>query len=170
MSQYRDEGQAVARAMNAGEGKPASAKWQSQYTAGYRESPANDCDPLAGMDRLLADSMAHALIRRTVTADQYLVLVLRYSGDERARILALQGLLPAVGSNAGPQTRAVAIGAWAGYQQQLPAGTDYDGKGAADSTVRGYRMQIKRHLDGLHKAAFDRLAEAMKAAELVGVD
>lgn len=170
MSQYRDEGQAVARAMNAGEGKPVPAKWQSQYTAGYRESTMGDADPLMGIDRLLADSLTHALIRRTVSAEQYLVLVLRYSGDERARLLALKSLLPVVGSNAGPQTRAVAVGAWAGYQQQLPAGTDYDGGSAAESTVRGYRMQIKRHLDGLHKAAFERLSDAMKSADLVGVD
>lgn len=165
--QYRNESHAVVRAMNAGEGRPKPALWQMQYTAGYRESAAGDADFLAGMEKLLADSMTHALIRKSLTAEQYAVLVLRYSGNEGDRIKALKSLLPVVGTPAGPQSKALSIGTWAGYK--CP-NANYDQQDAADSTIRGWRMQIKRTLDKLHGDAFARLADALKEAGLVGVD
>lgn len=166
VTQYRDESHAVVRALNCGEGRPVPAKWQQQYTSGYRESHPVETDQMEIMDRLLADAMAHSLIRRHLTADQYAVLVLRYSGDEKARISALRSLLPVVGTNAGINTKAIAIGAWAGYRQVLPASTNYDATPAADSTIRTYRMLIKRSLNTIHEQAMNRVREILRAGGL----
>jgi hypothetical protein len=168
--QYRDEAHAVARALNAGEGRPVPAKWQQQYMAGYRETPADETDFLSGMEKLLADSMANATIRRALTAEQYSVLVLRYAGNERERITALRALAQAVGTNAGATCRLMAIGAWAGYQSALPTHTNYDQQRAAESTIRGWRWQIKKALDKMHADAMGRLGEVLKASGLIRVD
>lgn len=168
MTQYRDESHAVVRALNCGEGRPNSSVWQRQYASGYRESSDWTVDQLGPMDRLMGDAMTHALIRRVTSAEQYLTLVLRYSGDERARIEALKALVLAVRTPAEANTRAIAIGAWAGYRSQLPAGTDYDGKGVTPSTVRGYRMQIRKQLAGWHESAMSAIAQALQEAELIG--
>jgi hypothetical protein len=165
--QYRDEAHAVVRAMNAGEGRPKPALWQMQYTSGYRESAVDDLAFLTGMEKLLADSMCHRLIRKTLTPPQYYVLVLKYSGNEGDRIKALKSLLPLIGTQAGPQSKALSIGAWAGYKSP---NANYDQQDAADSTIRGWRMQIKRELDKLHGDAFTRLADAMKGAGLISID
>lgn len=169
MSQYRDEGHAVARAINAGEGCPVPAKWQSQYTAGYRESAMGDSDALMGIDRLLADSMTHALIRRSLPAEQYLVLVLRYSGNEPARVQAVRGLMPAVGTNSGPNSRALSIGAWACPALKQPA-HNWDQQDASDRTLQAWRAEIKRTLDKLHGEAMAAVRQALKAGEVIGVD
>jgi len=165
---YRDESHAVVRALNCGEGRPTAAFWQQQYQAGYRESSPTDCLHLTAGEKLLGDAMTHALIRRTVSPEQYLALVLRYSGDEAARIQALKVLMSVVQSPAGEATKALAIGAWAGYRSQLPAGTDFDAKGVAPSTVRGYRMQIRRQLSALHDGAMTEISKALAASGLVG--
>jgi hypothetical protein len=144
------------------------AHWQSQHSSGYRESAAIECDQLTGIDKLLGDAMTHALIRRAVTGEQYLTLVLRYSGDEAARIYALKALMSVIKSPAGPATLALAIGAWAGYRSQSPSGTDFDAKAIAPSTVRGYRMQIRKALNALHDEAMTRVSRAMTEGGLIG--
>lgn len=166
MQQYRDEGQAVARAINAGEGSPTTAKWQDLYTAGYRESAATDCDTLIGIDRLLADSMTHALLRRTLAHDQYSVLVLRYSGDEAARVSALKALMPYVGTNSGQSSRALSIGAWASKAYQQPA-RDWDQQGVSERTLQAWRQEIRRALDKLHGEAMTAARTSLEGAGLI---
>ena len=169
MTQYRDEAHAVVRALNCGEGRPKAAVWQQQYVAGYRESSDCTIDQLGPMDRLLGDAMAHALIRRVTGPEQYLTLVLRYSGDERARIHALRVLISAVKADSlGDEAKALAIGAWAGYRSSLPAGADLDAKGRSQSTIRGHRMQVRRQLAGWHDAAMAAIAKAMQENGLIG--
>ena len=166
--QYRDEVHATVRALNCGEGRPKVAVWQQQYQAGYRESSPVDYEHLTAVEKLMGDAMTHALIRRAVTAEQYLALVLRYSGDEAARINALKLLMSVIKSPAGETTKALAIGAWAGFRSQSAAGTDWDGQGAAQSTVRGWRMQIRRDLSALHDAALERISRALTDGGLIG--
>lgn len=168
MTQYRDEVHATVRALNCGEGRPKVAVWQQQYRAGHRESMPNDFEHLAGVDKLMGDAMTHALIRRTVTAEQYLALVLRYSGDEAARINALKLLMSVIKSPAGEATKALAIGAWAGYRSQSAAGTDWSEQGKAPSTIRGWRMQIRRDLSALHDGALASVSKALTDGGLIG--
>lgn len=163
MTQYRDEVHATVRALNCGEGRPVPAKWQQQYTAGYRESHLS-ADDLTPGERMLADAITHSLLHASLTSEQYSVLVLKYSGDDKARIKALQGLMPVVGTDAGPATKALSIGAWAGYKAP---NADYDQQGKAESTVRGWRNTIRRRLDKLHDEALTAAAVALTVAGLV---
>lgn len=165
--QYRNESQAVARALNAGEGKPTPALWQQQHSSGYRVSLPDDCDHLVGCDRLLADAMTHATLHRALSKPLYNVLVLRYSGDERARIEALKALVSVVGTNAGPQSKALSIGAWASPVHKSPA-ANYDQQDVSDRTLQAWRQQIKREMDELHREAMTAAQMALREAGLIG--
>lgn len=169
MNQYSNEGQAVARAMNAGEGKPTPAKWQSQYTAGYRETPANDCELLTGMDRLLADAMTNSCLHRALTDTHYQVLVLRYSADEPARVKAVRALMAVVGTNSGPNSRALSIGAWASKAYKEPA-RNWDQQDVSDRTLQAWRSEIKKTLDRLHGEAMTAAHQALRETGKIGVD
>lgn len=154
---YKDESHAVVRALNCGEGRPTPAKWQSQYSSGYRESYITG-ESMTAAERLLADSMTHSLLHKALSADHYNVLMLKYSGDDAARIKALQALIPVVGTEAGPASKALSIGAWAGYKTPC---ANYDQQQAAESTIRGWRNTIRRRLNKLREEALTAAAVAL---------
>lgn len=156
--QYRDEGQAVARAVNSGEGKPKPASWQDQYSAGYPEAVTSGADHLTGIDRLLADTTTHAALHAALCSRHYDVLVLRYSGDDKARIKALMALMAVVGTNSGPKSRALSIGAWASPAALKQPPHNWDQQDVSERTLQEWRAQIKKALDKLH-------GEAMTAAQ-----
>lgn len=161
MSQYRDERQAAVRAINSGEGRPKSAAWQRQYTAGYQVSAPSDCDALAGVERLLADAATHATLHRFLTARQYNALVVRYSGNDRDQIEALKALAATVGTNAGPNCKALAVGSWA-MPAYNSAATNWDQQDVTDRTLRQWRRDIHKELQALHDESFVILAEVFK--------
>ena len=161
MSQYRDEQHAVVRAINSGEGKPKSAAWQRQYMAGYRISSPTDCDILAGVERLLADTATHATMRRFLSDRQYNTLVVRYSGNDRDQIAAMKALAATVGTNAGPNCKALAVGSWA-MPAYKSAASNWDQQDVSDRTLRQWRRDIHKELQTLHDEAFVILAEVFK--------
>lgn len=152
--EYRDEVQAVKRAINCGVGRPVSSKWQQQYSSGYRESHLAG-EPMTAMDRLLADSVTHSLLHTALAENHYWVLVLKYSEDDKEKIKALRVLMAVVGTKAGPYSRALSIGAWAGYKSK---NANYDQQQAAESTIRGWRNTIRKRLDRLRKEALTAAA------------
>lgn len=168
MSQYRDEKQAAVRAINSGEGRPKTAAWQRQYTAGYRVSSPDDCELLAGVERLLADATTHATMRRFLTARQYNALVVRYSGNSRDQIEALKALAATVGTNAGPNCKALAVGSWAMPAYKSEASANWDQQDVTDRTLRQWRRDIHKELQKLHDEAFVILAEVFKELGKIG--
>lgn len=177
----------MVRAINAGEGSPTPAKWQGQYTAGYRESRLSDCDQLIGIDRLLADSMTRARLHRLLTREQFFVVLIRYGSpkatdDKKNPILftpeqqdAVCELALKVGTNAGTLFRRHAITSWA-----LPAAVkeaeermdikgvyNWDGQDVTDTTLRRWRSAIRTQLREWLDKAFQVALPELIAAGLV---
>lgn len=172
MSQYRDEQQAVVRAVNAGEGRPKPAQWQGLYVAGYRESSVGDSDLLEGIDKLLADSMARALIHRALPHDQWLLMIAMYSGNESEQIGAIDNLARTIESLAGPRNRRVWIACHVSKAMAQKYGRtsyDWDGNATAESTLRRWRTDIHKRLEIIRSAAFSHLRIVLKDAGLTPV-
>lgn len=170
MSQYRDSTHAIIRALNAGQGRPKPAQWQEQYSSGYRESQINSADILTGMDRLLADSMARALIHRALTLPQWLVLVVMYSSDEQERVSAVDKLAGLVGTNAGPRNRRIWIGCWAMPALQMKYGKqaiDWDANATPETTLNNWRREIRKELERHRESACAHLTHVLRHADLI---
>lgn len=161
MTQYRDEAHAVSRAINCGEGKPKPALWQSQYSSGYQVSAAADCDHLAGIDKLLGDSMTAARIKRSLPAVQFDVLVAKYSGSDKDQIAAINRLAGAMDTRMGPHSRILAAGSWAAVKYRGPV-KNWDMQEVTDKTLRQWRREAHKWLAGLHESALASLADVLK--------
>lgn len=173
MSQYRDESHAVVRAVNAGEGRPKPAQWQDQYTSGYRESSPMDVDVLAGVDKLLGDSMTRALIRRSLSDPQWQVMLAVYSGNQADQVSAVDRLAGIVGTKAGPRNRRIWIGCWAVPALQLKYGKaliDWDGNATPDGTLKDWRNKIRKELDKHRADAFCHLRRVLADAGLIQLE
>lgn len=170
MSQYSDESHAVARAINAGEGRPKPAHWQGQYNSGYRESRVNDSDVLTGIERLLGDSMARSLIHRSLTEPQWLILVAKYSGEQKDQVKAIDRLATLLSGKAGPKNRRVWVSCWAVPAMQIRYGKqviDWDGEATPDRTLSHWRADVRKQLTAHMENAMSHLAHVLKNAGLI---
>lgn len=166
---YDNEMSEAARAVNCGEGRPSTQRWQQQYSSGYRLSRASPGLALTLTELMQDRCMLHASIHRALGEAHYDVLVLRHSSTEPDRIAALRRLVPVVGTGAGPLSRALSIGAWArGYHSPV---ANYDQQDAAERTLRDWRLKIKRELDRLYSDALAHVAIVLReAGRIVGGD
>lgn len=167
MGQYRDESHAATRAVNAGQGRPNPAQWQGLYVAGYRESPAVDSDLLEGIDKMLGDSMTHALMHKALSDAQYQVVVLKHCGHDQDRIRAVKYLAGVVGTKAGHTCKLIAVGSWAIKGYNAPASANWDQQDVTDRTLRGWRKQIHDELKELYGLAMGNLRGIFADAGLI---
>lgn len=149
---YRDAQHCIARAMSI-EANDCTAKagWQMKYRPGYPELPAAGCG-LTPEERLAQDSMARSLLYRYLPEREWHALVARYSINDREVAESVRWLVPFMQSPAHRLFVFKAVTAWA-VPRRLPAEFyqihTWDTDGTPERTLRRWRLEVSRQLDGL---------------------
>lgn len=163
---YRSEQHAVIRAITSGQqGNIKAQAWQQLAESGWPEEETKmpeRCERLSAAERLTQDAMTYAKARRELQVRhrlEWLVLVAKYSTDERERDDAIAELAAHLQSPAKKYATTAALirsCVSEAYRRMIDHHTDTD-YGAARSTWRRWRGLIREQLRDLEDAAVSRL-------------
>jgi len=179
---YRDEQQAVIRALNPPMG-PKAASWQGQYQAGFVESESSRPIPCAqlGRERVDQECSARARIHANLAEPQWYALLARYSSDKKEQVRAVEFLAPFLKGAAGPRLREQIVILWAmpyygGDDKRDEKGRfkpelfDIDGTGETKEVIVSRAKVLRRQLNILHDTALDIVAQVFKETGLMEVE
>ena len=163
---YRSEQHAVIRAITSGQqGNIKAQAWQQLAESGWPEEETKmpeRCERLSAAERLVQDAMTYAKARRELLARhrlEWLVLVAKYSTDERERDDAIAELAARLESPAKKyvaKAELIRCCVSEAHKRAVDARTDAD-YGAARSTWRRWLGKMREQLRELEYAAVSRL-------------
>lgn len=158
MSVYRDVSHVVARIMSIETiDGTKRASWQDRYQSGFPEERASSCESLTQEERLTQDSMTRSRLHKELSPLHWYVLVAKYSINDVEVAQAIHWLVARHQSPAHHLFKTKCVTAWA-IPRRLPAGFyqlhTWDNDGTPEGTLRRWRAETKRWLEGEVSKAF----------------
>lgn len=171
MTVYRDVGHVIARVMSIETiDGTKKAGWQQRYQSGYPDSVGGAGGGLSEEERLTQDSMTRAALHRELPEMAWNVLVAKYSINDREVLASTQWLLPRVDGAAHHLFKSKCLTAWAIPRRLSPAFYllhTWDNDGTPESTLRRWRIAVRKWLDDRVDMAFKQAAPILESAGLI---
>ena len=171
MTVYRDAQHVIARVMSIETiDGTKKAGWQQRYQAGYPDSVGGAGGGLTEEERLTQDSMTRAALHRELPEMAWHVLVAKYSINDREVLASIQWLIPRVVCPAHHLFKMKCVTAWA-VPRRLPPEFyvlhTWDCDGTPESTLRRWRLVVRRWLDERVDMAFKQATPILEASGLI---